>query len=106
MEDLDEEDADDEDEDGSDEDEDEEDDDDEAVQSKRLLNEEIRDLEAAVRRKENEIAGSANPLIRVSFPPSPHFSTLLADVTCKLAPFRGRLEEIATRLRDETCAAR
>lgn len=69
MEDLDEEDADDEDEDGSDEDEDEEDDDDEAVQSKRLLNEEIRDLEAAVRRKESEIAGSANPLIRVSFSP-------------------------------------
>ena len=65
IEEVDEEDADDEDEDGSDEDEDEEDDDDEVVQSKRLLNEEIRDLEAAVRRKEIDIANSANPLIKV-----------------------------------------
>ena len=56
----------DDDEDESDED-DEDDDDDEAVQAKKLLNEEIRDLEAAVAKKNHEIASSANPLIRVSF---------------------------------------
>lgn len=53
-----------EDEDESDED-DEDDEDDEAVQAKKLLNEEIRDLEAAVAKKKQEIASSANPLIRV-----------------------------------------
>lgn len=53
-------------EDESDED-DEDDDDDEAVQAKKLLNEEIRDLEAAVAKKNHEVASSANPLIRVSF---------------------------------------
>ncbi len=46
-------------------DEDEEDEDDETSQSKRLLNEEIRDLEAAVAKKIQEIASSANPLIKV-----------------------------------------
>jgi transcription initiation factor TFIID subunit 7 len=54
------------DEDDESEEEDEDDDDDEAVQAKKLLNEEIRDLEAAVAKKNNEIASSANPLIRVS----------------------------------------
>ena len=62
--------GDDEDEEDEDEDEDEseeedEDDDDEAVQARKLLNEEISDLEAAVRKKGNEIASSANPLIKV-----------------------------------------
>jgi len=60
--------GDDEDEDDDEEDESEEedeDDDDDAVQAKKLLNEEISDLEAAVRKKGNEIASSANPLIRV-----------------------------------------
>jgi len=42
-----------------------EDEDDEQSQAKKLLNEEIRDLEAAVNKKKNEIASSANPLIRV-----------------------------------------
>lgn len=56
--------GDEEDEDASDEDEDE-DEDDETSQSRRLLNEEIRDLEAAVSKKRMEIAGSANPLIKV-----------------------------------------
>lgn len=56
-------DEDDEDDDESDED-DEDDDDDEAVQAKKLLNEEIRDLEVAVAKKNHEIASSANPLIR------------------------------------------
>lgn len=55
------------DEDQSDDDE-EEDEDDETSQSKRLLNEEIRDLEAAVAKKVQEIASSANPLIKVTFP--------------------------------------
>lgn len=72
---------DDDDEEGDDEDEDEdeddeseeedEDDDDEAVQARKLLNEEISDLEAAVRKKGNEIASSANPLIRVRIRPPP-----------------------------------
>lgn len=48
----------------SEEDEDE-DEDDEAVQARKLINEEIRDLEAAVAKKGKEIASSANPLIRV-----------------------------------------
>jgi transcription initiation factor TFIID subunit 7 len=56
-------DEDDEDDDESDEDDD--DDDDEAVQARKLLNEEIRDLEAAVAKKGNEIASSVNPLIKV-----------------------------------------
>lgn len=46
-------------------DEDDEDEDDDMAQSRKLLNEEIRDLEAAVAKKGNEIASSANPLIRV-----------------------------------------
>lgn len=46
-------------------DEEDEDDDDEESQARKLLNEEIRDLEAAVAKKGNEIASSANPLIRV-----------------------------------------
>lgn len=62
-EDEDEDDEDDE-EDESEEDEDEDEDDD-AVQARKLLNEEIADLEAAVKKKRNEIASSANPLIRV-----------------------------------------
>lgn len=45
---------------------DDEDEDDDMAQSRKLLNEEIRDLEAAVAKKGNEIASSANPLIRVS----------------------------------------
>lgn len=48
------------------EEEDSEDDDDEDAQARKLLNEEIRDLEAAVSKKNHEIASSANPLIRVS----------------------------------------
>lgn len=47
------------------EEEDSEDEDDEDVQARKLLNEEVRDLEAAVAKKNNEIASSANPLIRV-----------------------------------------
>ena len=57
-------DDDDEDEDESEE-EDSEDEDDEDAQARKLLSEEIRDLEAAVAKKGNEIASSGNPLIRV-----------------------------------------
>lgn len=46
--------------------EDEDDEDDEGAQERKLLNEEIRDLEAAVAKKNMEISSSANPLIRVS----------------------------------------
>lgn len=55
----------DEDEDVSDEEDEDEDEDDEDVQAKRLLSEEIRDLEAAVAKKNAEIARSANPIIKV-----------------------------------------
>jgi transcription initiation factor TFIID subunit 7 len=49
------------------EEDDDEDEDDELAQARKLLNEEIRDLEAAVAKKNNEIASSANPLIKVCF---------------------------------------
>jgi len=58
-------DGDDEDEEDESEEEESEDDDDEDTQARKLLSEEIRDLEAAVAKKRNEIASSANPLIRV-----------------------------------------
>jgi transcription initiation factor TFIID subunit 7 len=51
-------------EDESEEDDDDDEDDDEA-EARHLLSEEIRDLEAAVAKKQNEIAASLNPLIRV-----------------------------------------
>lgn len=54
----------DEEDDDSDESESEDEDDDES-QAMKLLNEEVRDLEAAVAKKRNEIAASSNPLIRV-----------------------------------------
>ena len=41
------------------------DEDDEEAEARHLLSEEIRDLEAAVAKKQNEIAASSNPLIRV-----------------------------------------
>jgi transcription initiation factor TFIID subunit 7 len=62
----------DEDEEDSDE-EDDDDDDPDTSQARRRLNEEIRDLEAAVAKKVNEIAGSVNPLIKVH---------LLFDIMC------------------------
>jgi len=47
------------------EEEDSEDEEDEDTQARKLLSEEIRDLEAAVAKKRHEIASSANPLIQV-----------------------------------------
>ena len=58
-------DEDDEEDDDDESEEEDEDDDDEVVQARKILNEEIRDLEAAVAKKNKEIATSANPLIRV-----------------------------------------
>lgn len=74
----------DDDEDDSEEEEDEEDDDDddEMVQARKLLNEEIRDLEAAVAKKGNEIASSANPLIKRRFEDA--LKKLQADLDTKL----------------------
>jgi transcription initiation factor TFIID subunit 7 len=61
---------------GEEADEDEEDEDDEVdtaemKRARKLLNEEIRDLEAAVNKKSLEIERSLNPLIRVSDPFEP-----------------------------------
>ncbi|EGN93258.1 hypothetical protein SERLA73DRAFT_64411 [Serpula lacrymans var. lacrymans S7.3] len=80
----DEEDEDDEDEDEDDESEedDDEDDDDEDAQARKLLNEEIRDLETAVAKKANEVASSANPLIKKRFEDA--LKKLTADLEMKL----------------------
>jgi transcription initiation factor TFIID subunit 7 len=47
------------------EEEEEDDEDEEGGQARKLLNEEIRDLQAAVTKKDREIASSGNPLIKV-----------------------------------------
>lgn len=62
---ADDEDEEDEEEDDESDEEDEEDEDEEGGQERKLLAEEIRDLENAVAKKDREIASSANPLIRV-----------------------------------------
>lgn len=77
------EDEDDEDE-SDDEDEDEdEDDDDETQQARQLLNEEIADLEFAVRKKEAEVASTGNPLIRKRFEDA--LKKLRADLEVKMS---------------------
>ncbi|KAF9454644.1 hypothetical protein P691DRAFT_655771 [Macrolepiota fuliginosa MF-IS2] len=80
----------DEDEEDESEEEESEDDDDEDVQARKLLHEEIRDLEAAVAKKNNEIASSANPLIRKRFEDA--LKKLTADLEMKLAQ-RDELKE-------------
>ncbi|PPQ64674.1 hypothetical protein CVT26_002764 [Gymnopilus dilepis] len=72
------------------EEEDSDDEDDEETQSRKLLNEEIRDLEAAVAKKRNEIASSANPLIRKRFEDA--LKKLTADLDMKIAQ-RDELKE-------------
>lgn len=85
-------------EDEEDESEDEdEDEDDETTQARKLLNEEIRDLEAAVAKKGSEIASSANPLIRRRFEDA--LKKLQADLDMKLAQ-RDEIKE-KTRMRKE-----
>lgn len=65
------------------EEEDDDDDDDEVVQARKLLNEEIRDLETAVAKKGNEIASSANPLIRVRIEDPSVCDTVLMTFICR-----------------------
>ncbi|KZS91134.1 hypothetical protein SISNIDRAFT_414571 [Sistotremastrum niveocremeum HHB9708] len=77
-----------------DEEEDDDDDDDENVQARRLLNEEIRDLEAAVTKKATEIERSHNPLIKRRFEES--LKKLRADLDLKLAQ-RDQLAETVRR---------
>ncbi|CCM02081.1 uncharacterized protein FIBRA_04158 [Fibroporia radiculosa] len=87
---------DDEEEDESEEDDDD-DEDDETVQARKLLNEEIRDLEAAVAKKGNEIASSANPLIKRRFEDA--LKKLQADLDMKLAQ-RDELKELQRRKKE------
>jgi transcription initiation factor TFIID subunit 7 len=65
-----------------DEDEDDEDEDDETQQARQLLNEEIADLEFAVRKKEAEVASTGNPLIRKRFEDA--LKKLRADLEVKM----------------------
>jgi transcription initiation factor TFIID subunit 7 len=77
------EDEDDDDEDESeDEDEEDEDEDDETQQARQLINEEIADLEFAVRKKEAEVASTGNPLIRKRFEDA--LKKLRADLEVKM----------------------
>ncbi|EDR14368.1 uncharacterized protein LACBIDRAFT_306133 [Laccaria bicolor S238N-H82] len=91
---------DDEEEEESEEEDEEDDDDDDEVQIRKLLNEEIRDLEAAVFKKGKEIASSANPLIRKRFEDA--LKKLTSDLEMKLAQ-RDEMKE-KQRLRKEGIA--
>ncbi|KAG1756648.1 TAFII55 protein conserved region-domain-containing protein [Suillus paluster] len=77
--------------------EDDEDEDDEEAQERKLLNEEIRDLEAAVLKKQNEIASSANPLIKKRFEDA--LRKLSADLEMKVAQ-RDEMKERQRRKRE------
>ncbi|KAG6860932.1 hypothetical protein C0995_005887 [Termitomyces sp. Mi166 len=91
------EDGEDDDDDESEEDEEDDDDDDEDVQARKLINEEVRDLEAAVAKKRREVASSANPLIKKRFEDA--LKKLTADLEMKLAQ-RDELKE-KQRIRKE-----
>jgi transcription initiation factor TFIID subunit 7 len=73
----------DDDEDDSEEDDDDDDEDDEDAQARQLLNEEIGDLQAAIAKKQSEIASSANPLIRKRFEDA--LKKLNADLELKVS---------------------
>ncbi|KAG6867028.1 hypothetical protein C0991_003945 [Blastosporella zonata] len=94
-------DGDDEDDEESEEEEEDEDDDDEDVQARKLINEEVRDLEAAVAKKGREVASSANPLIKKRFEDA--LKKLTADLEMKLAQ-RDELKE-KQRMKKEGIAA-
>lgn len=64
------------------EEEDDDDEDEEGGQALRLLNEEVRDLQAAISKKEREIASSSNPLIRVG---ATSYSEFIALIGCRNA---------------------
>ncbi|KAH9981002.1 TAFII55 protein conserved region-domain-containing protein [Lactifluus volemus] len=76
------EDEDDEDESEDEEEDEDEDEDDETQQARQLLNEEIADLEFAVRKKEAEVASTGNPLIRKRFEDA--LKKLRADLEVKI----------------------
>ncbi|KAJ8598061.1 hypothetical protein M405DRAFT_723292 [Rhizopogon salebrosus TDB-379] len=78
-------------------DEEDEDEDDEEAQERKLLNEEIRDLEAVVLKKRNEIASSANPLIKKRFEDA--LRKLSADLEMKVAQ-RDEMKERQQRKRE------
>ena len=78
-----------------DEDEEDEDEDDEMQQARQLLNEEIADLEFAVRKKEAEVASTGNPLIRKRFEDA--LKKLRADLEVKMSQ-KDEINEMA-RLR-------
>ncbi|KAH9901365.1 TAFII55 protein conserved region-domain-containing protein [Cubamyces lactineus] len=98
---ADEEEDEDEEEEEDDESDEDDDEDDEAVQARKLLNEEIHDLEAAVAKKRTEIASSANPLIKRRFEDA--LKKLQADLDMKMAQ-RDEMKE-QQRLRKEGIAA-
>jgi transcription initiation factor TFIID subunit 7 len=78
-----------------DEEEEDEDEDDEMQQARQLLNEEIADLEFAVRKKEAEVASTGNPLIRKRFEDA--LKKLRADLEVKMSQ-KDEINEMA-RLR-------
>ncbi len=78
----DDEDEDEDEEESEDEEEEDEDEDDETQQARQLLNEEIADLEFAVRKKEAEVASTGNPLIRKRFEDA--LKKLRADLEIKM----------------------
>lgn len=87
----------DEDEEDEEEESDEEDEDDEDIQERKLLNEEIRDLEAAVAKKQHEIASSANPLVKKRFEDA--LKKLSADLEMKQAQ-RDEMKERQRRMKE------
>ena len=78
-----EDDDDDDDDESEDDEEDDDDEDDETQQARQLLNEEIADLEFAVRKKEAEVASTGNPLIRKRFEDA--LKKLRADLEVKMS---------------------
>ncbi|THH17541.1 hypothetical protein EW146_g3294 [Bondarzewia mesenterica] len=79
------------------EEEEDEDEDEETAQARELLHEEIADLEAAVRKKESEVASAGNPLIRRRFEEA--LRKLRADLDMKLAQ-KDEMKEMARRRKE------
>ena len=67
------------------------------MQARKLLNEEITDLEAAVRKKEAEVASAGNPLIRKRFEDA--LRKLRVDLDMKLAQ-KDEMREMARRRKE------
>ncbi|KIY43586.1 hypothetical protein FISHEDRAFT_68015 [Fistulina hepatica ATCC 64428] len=79
------------------EDDDDDDDDEEDVQARKLLNEEINDLEAAVAKKKNEVSTTMNPILKRRFEDA--LKKLSSDLDLKLAQ-REDLKERQRRKRE------